>query len=48
MPVTGLGSRYARRIHDGTLTYPDDIPEKRITETRDSYMELYGTTPEEV
>ena len=48
MALTGLGARYARRIHDGTLVYPDDVPEKRLEETRDSYAELYGTPLEVV
>ena len=47
MAVTAIGKVYARRIHDGSMAL-SDVPEKRKQDTKDSYMELYGTPcPEE-
>lgn len=44
---SALGRVYARRIHDGTITI-HEVPPHRVQDTKDSYMELYGTPcPEE-
>lgn len=46
MAVTGIGKRYARAIHDGRMTLAD-VPAKYQADTKDSYIELFGTPIEE-
>lgn len=45
MPVTALGLKYAKQVHDGQMLWPDDVPERRRRDTYDSYLEM-GYTPE--
>lgn len=40
MPVTSLGCKYAKQIHDGKLTWETDIPKRRRQDVYDSYVEM--------
>ena len=41
MAVTAIGKRYARRLDDESI-HLIDVPEKRLKDTLDSYIELFG------
>ena len=40
MAVTAIGKRYARRLEDESI-HLIDVPEKRLKDTHDSYIELF-------
>lgn len=45
MPVTAIGLKYAQQIHEGQMTWPDDVPKRRRQDTYDSYVDM-GYVPE--
>ncbi|HJJ47627.1 MAG TPA: hypothetical protein O0X39_01350 [Methanocorpusculum sp.] len=38
--ATLWGKKYAAKVHDGTLAWPEEVPEKRRWETYNAYVEL--------
>lgn len=45
MPVTAMGKKWARKVHDNTYSWPDDVPVERRQDCYDSYVALRFEPP---